>query len=182
MARKCRIGRVSGNFSENIMKMFGITVCVIGALTLVACSDNPSAEEEIAQIEAGREAARAAENTPSVQSQYDEAVGCAATAMNVANVFNVIASTDEDSNPEQAAQARANAEQNMAEARTFAQQAEQLAMDTEIGKSRDEVMADIDGVDRVIRQRGRDADDFMAFATELARESDQCDTAQTTSG
>lgn len=160
------------------MKTFGISVCVLAAITLVSCSDNLTEEEEIAQIEAGRAAARAAEGTPSVQAQYDEAVGCAATAANVANVFNVVASTDEESNPAQAAQARANAEQNMAQARVFAQQAEQIASDPEIGKSRDEVMADIDGVDRVIRQRGRDAADFMAFATQLARESDQCDSAQ----
>lgn len=159
-----------------------IGLAAVSTLALAACSDSMTAEEEIAQIEAHRAATRAAEGIPSVQAQYDEAVGCAATAVNVAQVFNVIASTDEDNNPDQAAQARGNAEQNMAEARVFAQQAEQIAADPEIGKSRDEVMADIDGVDRVIRQRGRDADDFMAFATELARESDQCDTAQSTSG
>ncbi|RED15624.1 hypothetical protein [Parasphingopyxis lamellibrachiae] len=164
------------------MKMLGLSACAIGALLLVGCSDDPTAEEEVAQIEAGREAAQAAEDTPSVQSQYDAAVGCAATAVNVANVFNVIASTDEDSNPEQAAQARGNAEQNMTEARAFAQQAEQIARDPQIGKTRDEVMADIDGIDRVIRERGRNADDFMAFATELARESDQCDTIQNPAG
>jgi len=162
------------------MKTLGITVCAIAVLTLASCSDSMTAEEEIAQIEAAQ--AAAAPDTPSVQAQYDEAVGCAATAVNVAQVFNVIASTDEDSNPDQAAQARGNAEENMAQARVFAQRAEQIASDPEIGKSRDEVMADIDGVDRVIRQRGRDADDFMAFATELARESDQCDTAQSTAG
>jgi len=164
------------------MKTFGISVCAMAAITLVSCSDNLTAEEEIVQIEAGRAAAEQDTVAPSVQSQYDQAVGCAATAANVANVFNVVASTDEGSNPEQAAQARGNAEQNMAQARVFAQQAEQIASDPEIGKSRDAVMADIDAVDRAIRQRGRDAADFMAFATEIARESDQCDTAQNTSG
>ncbi len=162
------------------MKMLGLSVCAISALALTACSDNSTEEEEIAQIEAGQEAARVAEDTPTVQAQYDDAVGCAATAMNVANVFTVIASTDEDSNPEQAARARSNAEQNMADAHGYAQQAEQLAANPEIGKTRDEVMADIDGVDRAIRQRGSDAEDFTVFATDLARESDQCDAAQNT--
>ena len=160
-------------------------LAAVSTLALAACSDGLTAEEEIAQIEAGRAANAAAEReaaAPSVKSQYDRAVECAATAVNVSNVFNVIATMDEDTNPEQAAQTRENAEENMAQARVFAQQAEQIASDPEIGKSRDAVVADIDAMDRAIRQRGRDAADFMTFATQLARESDQCDPAQNTSG
>ena len=160
------------------MKIRMIGLAAISTLALAACSDSLTAEEEIAQIEAGRAAVAEQEAAaPSLQSQYDRAVECAATAVNVSNVFNVIATMDEDSNPAQAARTRDNAAENMAQARAFALQAEQIASDPEIGKSRDAVMADIDAMDRAIRQRGRDAADFTAFAREIARESDQCEPA-----
>lgn len=164
------------------IRMIGLAA--VSTLALAACSDSLTEEEEIAQIEAHRAAVAAEQEAaaPSVQSQYDRAVECAATAANVSNVFNVIATMDEDSNPTQAAQTRAQAQENMAQARVFAQQAEQIASDPEIGKSRDAVMADIDSMDRAIRQRGRDAADFTTFARQLARDSDQCDPAQNASG
>ncbi|MBC2777878.1 hypothetical protein [Parasphingopyxis marina] len=143
------------------------------ALTLPACSDGLTAEEEIAQIEAGREAAANQQASP--QARYDRAVECAATALNVSNVFDVIASTHDDGDPARAAQARSGAQDNLAQARIFVGLAEQIAADPGIGKSRDAVLADIDVVDRRIRQRGSSAEDFTTFVTQIASESDQCD-------
>lgn len=153
------------------------------ALIIAGCSDDLTAEEEIAQIEAGRERAAEAEGdtasasaSMSVEERYQRAVECSATAVNVSNIFDVIASTDEDSNPDAAARARTNAQNNLEEARTFADVAESLGANPEIGKSRETVLADIAVVDREIRQRGMDSGDFMEFSRTLAREADQCDT------
>jgi hypothetical protein len=158
------------------MRTVGLFCTAIGALALVSCSDAASeGEQRAAEMTADLEAQQAAS---SPQERYDRAVECAATTVNVANVFNVIASTDEDSNPAQAERARSSANENMAQARAFAQLAEQIAADPAIGKSRDEVVQDIDAIDRQIRQRGQNAEDFMGFATQIAREADACDADQ----
>lgn len=163
------------------MKKQVIGIAILASFGLSACSDGLSEEEEIAQIEAGREATEEAEaraDAPDPQPQgmsYDRAVECAATAVNVANVFDVIARQDAESNPQQAASARASAETNNAQAREFARLAERLGAETGAGKDRDAVLADIGVIDNQIRQRGSNTSDFMGFATQLARESDQCD-------
>ena len=149
---------------------------------VIGCSDDLTAEEEIAQIEAGRAATAEAEEQAAAEAlaaapamTYERAVECAATAINVSNVFDVIARTDAGSDPDRAADARQSAETNIQQAREFARLAEELS--GEPGKEQDNeaVMADIGRMDAAIRQRGRAATDFSDFARQIARESDQCD-------
>lgn len=149
---------------------------------LVGCSDDLTAEEEIAQIEAGRAATAEAEERAAAEAlagagpmTYDRAVECAATAMNVSYVFDIIAQTDADSDPDRAADARQSAETNIQQAREFVRLAETLGSEPGKGRDNEAVMADVGRMDSQIRQRGRDADDFFEFARQIAQESDQCD-------
>lgn len=170
------------NRGLNNARLRVIGVALAASAALIGCSDSLTAEEEIAQIEAGREATAEAEEraaaqagTPVPSMSYERAVECAATAMNVSRVFDIIAQQDADSDPDRAATARESAETNMQQAREFARLAEELG--GEPGKAADDeaVMADIGRADSRIRQRGTDAADFIGFAREIARESDQCD-------
>ncbi|QLC21455.1 hypothetical protein HFP51_04205 [Parasphingopyxis sp. CP4] len=159
-----------------------IGVSLAASAALAACSDNLTAEEEIAQIEAGRAATAEAEAREAAEAlaaagpmTYDRAVECAATAMNVSNVFDIIAQTDADSDPDRAADARQSAETNIQQAREFVRLAESLGSEPGKGRDNEAVMADVGRMDSQIRQRGRDAEDFFEFARQIAQESDQCD-------
>lgn len=154
---------------------------VLASLSLLIAGCGESREEqertqirENQRLEEIQEEVAAAEEPagPALDEQYRQLVTCAATHFNLSNIYNSIAGAIED--PARANAARANGAASMRQSRAMADTAIDMAQDASIGRSRDQVLSDIEAAHQDVRALRNEHQNFDDYARSQARAADSC--------
>lgn len=152
------------------MKTVRLSVCVMGALILAACSDSDqeSREAVVDQLDAADEAMAEQEADAELAgSQYERAVECSTTMMAGANIWGALAGTNSESNPDRTAEAQEKMALYREASSDFRARAEEL------GESPDAVAQDAMAANNAITERNNSMD-FRDFARGVLEDADTC--------